>query len=569
MNVEASSLGMKRIGAILQEICSLSVEAIAAAYAVQLTKGGRFGEILRGQNLITEVQLLTALGRQFGMEVVTRIDDSDNAELCRQIPIQFLKKNSMVPFREGGECCLAINDPLNFQPMDDLLRFLAWQDFRLVLAPKAIIVAAINTVYQDRGDAADQVIRDMRDDDTDHILSEIEAASDLLEDTSDAPTVKFVNLMLSQAVRSGASDIHLEPFQRDFKVRYRIDGILYDMFSPPKHIQSAVISRIKVMANLDIAEKRLPQDGRIEIRIADKNVDLRVSTIPISFGERVVLRLLDKSTVLLKLASLGMPQELLGRFTSLIHQSHGIVLVTGPTGSGKTTTLYAALATISKPDINILTIEDPVEYRFDGIGQMQVNVKAGLTFAQGLRSLVRQDPDVIMIGEIRDLETAKIAIQSALTGHLVFSTLHTNDSASAITRLHDMGIEPFLISSAVNAILAQRLVRVLCPVCKEPYIPDHQVLASIGIVESVAAPVLYREKGCPSCLLTGYKGRCGIYELMTLDEELKALILTTADANVIKQRAITQGLKSLLHDGGQKALAGVTTIEEVFRVTQQ
>ncbi|MBA3015556.1 MAG: type II secretion system ATPase GspE [Proteobacteria bacterium] len=560
---------MERIGPILQEICLLSADALAAARAVQQTKGGRLGEILRSQNQITEVQLLTALGRQFGAEVVTHIDASDTVELCRQIPIQFLKKHSMVPFRVDGECRLAVNDPLNFQAMDDLVRFLGWHDFRFVLALKAVIVSAINAVYEDRGDAADQVIRDMRDDDTAHILSEIEAASDLLEDTSDAPTVKFVNLMLSQAVRSGASDVHLEPFQRDFKVRYRIDGILYDMFSPPKHIQSAIISRIKIMANLDIAEKRLPQDGRIEIRIADKNVDLRVSTIPISFGERVVLRLLDKSTVLLKLVSLGMPPDLLGRFNSLIHQSHGIVLVTGPTGSGKTTTLYAALATISKPDINILTIEDPVEYRFDGIGQMQVNVKSGLTFAQGLRSLVRQDPDVIMIGEIRDLETAKIAIQSALTGHLVFSTLHTNDSASAVTRLHDMGIEPFLISSAVNAILAQRLVRVLCPVCKEPYTPEQQVLDSIGMIDSETAPMLYREKGCPACLQTGYKGRCGIYELMTLDEELKSLILTTADANAIKQRAMTQGMRSLLHDGGQKALAGITTIEEVFRVTQQ
>ena len=561
--------GMERIGVILREICPLSPEAVAAALAVQQEKGGRLGEILRHQNRITEEQLLNALGRQFGMAVVMRIDAVDMAELCRRIPIQFLKKHAMVPFTMAGECCLAVNDPLNFQPTDDICRFLGWQECRLVLTPKGVILSAINAVYEDQGDRADQVIRDMHDDDTDHILSEIEAASDLLEDTSDAPTVKFVNLMLSQAVRSGASDIHLEPFQRSFNVRYRIDGILYDMFSPPKHIQSAIISRIKVMANLDIAEKRLPQDGRIEIRIADKNVDLRVSTIPISFGERVVLRLLDKSSVLLQLTTLGMPDSLLSRFQTLIHQSHGVVLVTGPTGSGKTTTLYAALATISKPDINILTIEDPVEYRFDGIGQMQVNVKAGLTFAQGLRSLVRQDPDVIMIGEIRDLETAKIAIQSALTGHLVFSTLHTNDSASAVTRLHDMGIESFLISSAVNAILAQRLVRTLCPVCKEPYTPDRQVLASIGMADAGQEHLLYREKGCPECLHTGYKGRCGIYELMDLDEEIKALILQTSDATTIKQRAMEQGMRSLLQDGGRKTLAGITTVAEVFRVTQQ
>lgn len=569
MSAVASGKTMMRIGAILQEICPLSPEMVEAAYVVQQEKGGRLGEILRHQNHVTEVQILNALGRQFGLEVTTVIAGSGTAELCRQIPIQFLKKHGIVPFLRKGEPCLAVNDPLDFQPVDDLCLYLGWSDCHLVLAPKTVIVSAINAVYEDQGDAADQVIRDMHEDDTDHILSEIEAASDLLEDTSDAPTVKFVNLMLTQAVRSGASDIHLEPFQRSFKVRYRIDGILYDMFSPPKHIQSAIISRIKVMANLDIAEKRLPQDGRIEIRIADKNVDLRVSTIPIAHGERVVLRLLDKSTVLLELTSLGMPADLLEHFTTLIHQSHGIVLVTGPTGSGKTTTLYSALATINKPDINILTIEDPVEYRFDGIGQMQVNVKAGLTFAQGLRSLVRQDPDVILIGEIRDLETAKIAIQSALTGHLVFSTLHTNDSASAVTRLHDMGIESFLISSAVNGIIAQRLVRVLCPVCKEPYAPDQQVLASIGMVDSGGGRVLYREKGCPNCLQTGYKGRCGIYELMPLDDQIKAMILTTADATAIKQRAVAQGMRSLLQEGGLKALAGITTIGEVFRVTQQ
>jgi len=569
MKAEVTGIGLERIGAILKEICPLPEEAVNLALAVQGEKGGRLGEILRHQNRISEAQLLSALGRQFGMAVVTDIGSDDGAEFCRQLSIQFLKRHTLFPFRSDGGDRLAVNDPLNFSPMDDLCRFLGWTDYEVVLAPKAVIVAAINGVYEDQGDAADQVIRGMNDDDTEHILSEIEAASDLLEDTSDAPTVKFVNLMLSQAVRSGASDIHLEPFQRSFTVRYRIDGILYDTFSPPKHIQSAIISRIKIMANLDIAEKRLPQDGRIEIRIADKNVDLRVSTIPISFGERVVLRLLDKSTVLSKLTSLGMPPTLLDRFTGLIHQSHGIVLVTGPTGSGKTTTLYAALATISKPDINILTIEDPVEYRFDGIGQMQVNVKAGLTFANGLRSLVRQDPDVIMIGEIRDLETAKIAIQSALTGHLVFSTLHTNDSASAVTRLHDMGIESFLITSAVNAILAQRLVRTLCPLCKEAYQPDRQILARLGLPESLEPPVLYREKGCASCLQTGYRGRAGIYELLPMDDEVKALILQTSDATTIKQLAMARGMQSLLQNGGHKAIDGLTTVAEVFRVTQQ
>jgi general secretion pathway protein E len=347
-----------------------------------------------------------------------------------------------------------------------------------------------------------------------------------------------------------------------------VDGILYDKLAPPKRIQSTLVSRIKVMAKLNIAEKRLPQDGRIEIRIADKNVDIRVSTIPTAFGERVVLRLLDKSSVLLELSDLGLPEDRLKLVDRLIRTPHGIILVTGPTGSGKTTTLYAALNTINNPDINIITIEDPVEYQIEGIGQIQVNPKIGLNFANGLRSIVRQDPDVILVGEIRDMETAEISIQSALTGHLVFSTLHTNDAASAVTRLIDMGIEPFLVSSSVMAILAQRLVRVVCDDCKETYAPHEESLESIGITPEMAAGrKIYRGKGCPSCLNTGYRGRTGIFELMILDDSIKNLILKTSDANAIKRQAVEQGMLSLRQDGAQKVLDGITTIEEVFRIT--
>jgi len=325
-----------------------------------------------------------------------------------------------------------------------------------------------------------------------------------------------------------------------------------------------------VMAKLNIAEKRLPQDGRIEIKIAEKNVDIRVSTLPTAFGERVVLRLLDKSSVLLKLSDLGLPQERLRNVDALIRSPYGIILVTGPTGSGKTTTLYAALSTINNPDINIITIEDPIEYRIEGIGQIQINPKIGLNFANGLRSIVRQDPDVILVGEIRDVETAEIAIQSALTGHLVFSTLHTNDSASSITRLIDMGIQPFLASSSVIAILAQRLVRVVCSHCRELYTPDEESLKSIGITPEMAAgKEIFRGKGCPECLDTGYLGRSGIFELMLLDDSIKSLILQTSDANAIRRKAMEQGMVSLRQDGARKVLEGITTIEEVFRVTQQ
>jgi general secretion pathway protein E len=431
-------------------------------------------------------------------------------------------------------------------------------------------MSVINFAYDMSRDSAEQVIQGMQEEDTDQILSEIEETGDLLDDTSDAPIIKLVNLMLSQAVKDRASDIHIEPTQNRVNIRYRVDGILYDKLSPPKHIQSALISRIKIMAKMNIAEKRLPQDGRIEIRIADKNIDIRVSTIPIAFGERVVMRLLDKSQVLLQVSELGMPTDRLSEFDRLIHSAHGIILVTGPTGSGKTTTLYGALSSINTTDINIITVEDPIEYQMDGIAQIQVNPKIDLTFARGLRSIVRQDPDVILVGEIRDLETAEIAIQSALTGHLVFSTLHTNDSASAVTRLIDMGIEPFLVSSSVIAILAQRLLRVICRDCKEAYVPDVESLRSIGIPpEALAGKKVYRGRGCPSCLNTGFRGRSGIFELMILDDALKSMILKTSDSNAIKRRAVKQGMITLRQDGARKVLSGVTTIEEVFRVTQQ
>ena len=505
------------------------------------------------------------------MEFIPSIPVEDfKIDFTEKVPIQFLKKYSLLPVITSKKALIAANDPLFFQAIDDLKLLMDMSSAEVVLAPHSAVLSAINFAYDMNRDSAEQVIQNMQDEDSELIFSAIAGTSDLLDDTSDAPIIKLVNLMLSQAVKDRASDIHIEPTQTGLKIRYRVDGILYDKLSPPKHIQAALISRIKIMADLNIAEKRLPQDGRIEIKIGNKNIDIRVSTVPIAFGERVVLRLLDKTRVLLNVTDLGMPNEYLKDFTRLIHYSHGIILVTGPTGSGKTTTLYAALSTIHKPDINIITIEDPIEYQIDGIGQIQVNPKIDLTFANGLRSIVRQDPDVILIGEIRDLETAEIAIQSALTGHLVFSTLHTNDSAGAVTRLTDMGIEPFLVTSSVIAILAQRLVRQVCEYCREDYTPDDESLMNIGIKpEMLGGRKLHRGRGCPECLNTGYRGRTGIFELMLMNEPLQSMILKTSDANTIKQKAIDQGMITLRINGAQKVLEGITTIEEVFRVTHQ
>jgi general secretion pathway protein E len=439
------------------------------------------------------------------------------------------------------------------------------------LAPAREILSAINRVYgQAEDDGASEIIQDLDQDEGEDLLTglEEEVSADLLDETSEAPIIKLVNHILAQAVKGRASDIHIEPYHHELNIRFRLDGVLYNKLSLSRKLHSAVVSRIKIMAKLNIAEKRLPQDGRIEIRIGDRQVDLRVSTIPTAFGERVVMRLLEKGLRLLTLEEIGLPDRLLQDMYRLVTLSHGIVLVTGPTGSGKTTTLYAALNHINSPDKNILTIEDPIEYQLDGIGQMQVSSKIDLTFARGLRAMVRQDPDVILVGEIRDLETAEIAIQAALTGHLVFSTLHTNDAASAVTRLIDMGIEPFLVSSSVQAIIAQRLVRKICPECRRSYEPTREQLDEWGLGSLPEKTTLYKAGGCPACLETGYKGRTGIYEFLHLDEALASLILQTSDANQIRTAAVARGMKTLRQCGMELVARGETTVSEILRVTQ-
>ena len=584
----------KPLTQILKETFGVSEEDLNEAQKIKTEKGGSFGDILVAKKNITEKQLLEALSIQYDIPFWPDLPlENFKTDFTSQVPIQFLKKYAMVPLISAtkesdldnnlpqleqenatgdlsdSDVVIALNDPACFQPLDDLIRILGPCDFKLVLSAKDAILFAINISYDLSRGSAEQIVQDMEEDSS-AIISEIEEKADLLDDISDAPIIKLVNYIISQSVKARASDIHMEPYQDSFKIRYRVDGILYDLLSPPKRIQPALISRIKVMAKMNIAEKRLPQDGRLDVKIGNQEIDVRVSTIPTSFGERVVLRLLDKSGSLISLPDLGLASDKLDLLENLVKSPNGIILVTGPTGSGKTTTLYAILSSINIPDINIITIEDPIEYQIKGISQIQVNPKINLTFANGLRSIVRQDPDVILVGEIRDLETAEIAIQSALTGHLVFSTLHTNDSASAITRLVDIGVEPFLISSSVLAVVAQRLIRVLCRDCKQPYTPDNATLESIGITpDQFQETTIYRTDGCENCFHTGYKGRTGIFEIMLLDSSLKRLILTTYDSSQIKDAALNLNMVTLRQDGIQKVLDGISTIEEVIRVTQQ
>ncbi len=559
-----------RLGDVLVEQGWLSPEALEEGLEAQAENGERLGQVLVQQKKITEQELLNALALQLDLEVVESIDDKElRFDLVEQLPIQYLKKHEIFPFQsEDGTLRIAVNDPLDLEVLDDLRILFGQNEIRPVLVPAREILSAINRTYGQANDTAEQLMQDLGEEaDSQHLFTELEVGEDLLDETSDAPIIKLVNHIFSQAVKSQASDIHIEPYQQHLQVRFRLDGVLHNVLSPPRRLHAAIVSRIKVMARLDIAEKRLPQDGRTEVKIGERLVDVRVSSLPTAFGERVVLRLLEKSGKLLSMKEIGLTAAALAEMKRLLHLSHGIILVTGPTGSGKTTSLYAALSSINSPDKNILTIEDPIEYQLDGIGQMQVNPKINLTFASGLRSMVRQDPDVILVGEIRDRETADIAIHAALTGHLVFSTLHTNDSASAVTRLTDMGIEPFLVSTAVQAIIAQRLVRLLCTHCKEAYEPEEAQWAELRSSREVTGPI-FRADGCEKCLETGYRGRTGIYEFLPLSEAIKGLVLKTSDANQINKVARAEGMANLREDGINKVMEGRTTISEVLRVTQ-
>ncbi|HEX5646795.1 MAG TPA: type II secretion system ATPase GspE [Nitrospira sp.] len=567
-----SNYGKPLLGRILGDIFNLSNAKLEEALAYQRDKGVRLGEALLHLRALREEELLEGLAIQFGLPWMPQLDTAAiDHDLIKKVPIAFCRRYRVLPLRhEGGAILVASTDPLETVALDDL-RLLLGTPVKPVLTTGVSLLARLNHIYDEVASpaGAEEVMEDIAASESlDQLAHELDEPQDLLDATDEAPIIRLVNSVMFQAVRQRASDIHFESFERGLVVRYRIDGVLYPVLTPPKRLQASIIARIKIMAGLNIAEKRLPQDGRFAIRTAGKDVDLRVSVLPTSHGERVVLRLLEKENRLLNLSEMGFSTERLSAIHQLIQLAHGIILVTGPTGSGKTTTLYAALSHINAPDKNIITVEDPVEYQLLGVGQMQVNPKINLTFATGLRSILRQDPDVIMIGEIRDRETAEIAIHASLTGHLVFSTLHTNDAASAATRLIDMGIEPFLVASSVVAVLAQRLLRKICPDCKRSYQPSAEELSRLDLPPK-SGTLLYRGAGCAACSQTGYRGRTGIFELMVFDDDIRRLIGGKADSTAIKQAAVAKGMVTLKQEGAERVLQGHTTLEEVMRITQQ
>lgn len=558
----------KLLGELLLEQGRLTLEQLQEGLARQQEAGGRLGRVLQERGFISEDDLLEALSAQLGIPWLSLADPSLNLyPAVNHFPIKFMKQYRFFPLDiSDGTLSLVMADPTDFYTLDDI-RLRTGYELKVYLGSEREILAALDQHYG-ASSAMERIIRDIDDESTG--LQAEEDVEHLKDMASEAPVVRLVNLVITKAVEGRASDIHFEPFEDRLRVRYRIDGILMDAESPPKRLQAAIVSRVKIMARMNIAERRLPQDGRIRLQVAGRDLDIRVSTIPTIYGESVVMRLLDRSSVLLGLGELGFPARTKRQFETLVKKPHGIILVTGPTGSGKTTTLYAALRELNSTEKKIITIEDPVEYQLQGVNQIQVKPKIGLTFASGLRHIVRQDPDVILVGEIRDAETAEIAIHSALTGHLVLSTLHTNDAAGAITRLRDMGIEDYLVSSCLVGVLAQRLVRRICGGCKVPYLPEEGELRELGLsADQVASFDLFKGQGCPECSFVGYKGRIGIYELLVVGEPIQRLILENADSNTIRQRAVELGMQTLREDGWEKVREGITTIAEVIRVTQE
>ena len=557
---------------ILVESGDLTPEQLSRAEELSAERQLPVPEVLLRQHMVSDDALLRAQGRQLGISYWKELPEGEfDVSLMQRVPLAFARQHQLVPVRmQEGVALVAISRALDLQPLDDVSLLLE-APVEPVLSREREIMDALNRFYDTGSQTADKVIQNLDDETLGRLAHDLEAPQDIVDQEAEAPIIQLVNLILSQAVRDRASDIHVEPFERTLTVRYRIDGVLHEVLSPPKVLQPRIISRLKVMADLNIAETRLPQDGRIAVRVRNREIDIRVSVVPTAFGERLVLRLLDKSGALYQLEEIGLSPDLLSTYSRLIHRSNGIILVTGPTGSGKSTTLYATLQRINSSQLNIITIEDPIEYQIQGVGQIHVNPRIDLTFANGLRSILRQDPDVIMVGEIRDRETAEIAIQASLTGHLVLSTLHTNDAASAVTRLLDMGIEPFLISSSVLAMVAQRLVRVLCPECRVPGRPENETLRELGLErggEEVRRGEWFLSAGCEGCRGTGYRGRTGVYELMPIDDPVRRLIMERANASMLRGAAAQRGMRSLVQDGARKVLEGRTTAEEVLRVTQ-
>ena len=558
-----------RLGELLVRANLITPQDLERALNEQKTQGGRLGSNLVRMGLISESQLVTFLSKQYGVPSINLSDIEPDPTLRKILPLDMAERYQAVPVRrEGNTLLVALCDPSNHFAIGDI-RFHTGLNVRVAVAAETAIKSAIDKYYDDTAQIA-SLISDFKEEELEVVAEEGEVSViDLKKAVEEAPVVKLVNLILSNAVKKGASDIHLEPYEREFRVRYRIDGVLHEEMRPPLKLKNAVISRLKIMSSLDIAERRLPQDGRIKLKMGPgREIDLRVSVLPTLFGEKVVMRILDKSSLQLDMTRLGFEPRALNDFKDAIYRPYGMVLVTGPTGSGKTTTLYSALTELNKVTENISTAEDPVEYNLMGINQVQIHEEIGLTFAAALRAFLRQDPDIIMVGEIRDLETAQIAVRAALTGHLVLSTLHTNDAPSTVDRLINMGVEPFLVASSTNLILAQRLVRKICPDCKKPVEVPSELLIGMGAdPEEVSGYNCCKGEGCTTCNYTGYKGRIAIYEVMPVGEEIRNLILRGASSSEIKAEAMRLGMKSLRQSGLTKIREGITTVEEVVRVT--
>ncbi|MBV6493111.1 MAG: Type II secretion system protein E [Turneriella sp.] len=574
---------MRKFGEILLDAGLIEEAELKKALSLQRKSSLKIGQILVKKGLISEDDALKALSQQYEIEYIEKLEPSGIEALVEKVPLKFVQKYRVAPYYvKDREIKIALSDPSLLHPLDEFRLLFIGYDVIPVLTRESEILRIIHNVYEAKSRAEDSSI-EMGD--GLEILDDIQDLQDSSELANQAPIIKLVNMVLSNAVNEKASDIHFEPHENKFTIRFRIDGILHEMMSPPKSIQNGVISRVKIMANLNIAENRLPQDGRIRVRFGGNDIDIRVSSLPTQHGERLVLRLLNRTTAKYDLANIGFEKQTYEQFVSMINEPNGIILITGPTGSGKTTTLYAALVRLNSPERNIITVEDPIEYQIEGIGQVQARSKIGFTFAEGLRSILRQDPDVIMVGEIRDEETARIAIQSSLTGHLVFSTLHTNDAPSAITRLLDMGIEPFLVTSTCRGIMAQRLVRRLCSHCKKTRTITIKELTALGLTylerktkaktKGKKAPPkpasekiqIFESGGCKECMHTGFRGRMGVYEFMPLTSKIREMVLARASLDDIKNVAIDEGLITLRNAALRQVVNGTTSLDEALRIT--
>jgi general secretion pathway protein E len=544
---------------------------VLAKFLEENSAGQRIDEVLLACPNFTEEQVLRLFALAMGSEFFSEIPAKQvPPEFIQNVPATYAQHHSLIGIKteaNNGELTVVLSKPLDIAALDNVSK-MTGMSVRAGVATRAAITSIIDVAYEQRTTVIDEVVEELDSQNIDQIADEVAGSDDLLDVVNRPPVIRLVNDILFRALQLRASDIHVHPYEAKIQIRTRIDGILYDTLSLNRNVLPLIVSRIKVMAGMDIAERRMPQDGRCSVRLGQREIDLRVSTVPTSYGERCVLRLLDKSSGILTLDQLGLWEDDRKRFDTLLERTHGIIFVTGPTGSGKSTTLYACLNRINSAEKNVMTVEDPIEYQLEGISQMQVASKKGVTFVNALRHVLRQDPDVIMVGEVRDAETARMAIQSSLTGHLVFSTLHTNDSAGAISRLLDLGVEPYLVSSSLIAIMAQRLLRRVCPECKKEYKPTTRELRELGLGDLPSQAQFYIGAGCDKCFQTGYRGRTGIYELMLISEEIQNLIYQRTSAGAIKKVSLDAGLQTLRMDGARKVLAGITTISEVLRVTQ-